>query len=90
MQRRQAAPPNACPIRFLRSRIKSHLAEATDDNFAKPNCRPASNDRATTPNVQSLFDILALFRVMNRYVGNLPPMPGVYPNCLAPSTTSMI
>ena len=23
--------------------------------------------------------IIALFRVINRYVGNLPPMPGVYP-----------
>jgi hypothetical protein len=23
--------------------------------------------------------IIALFRVMNRYVGNLPPMPGVLP-----------
>ena len=22
--------------------------------------------------------IIALFRVMNRYVGNLPPMPGVF------------
>jgi hypothetical protein len=23
--------------------------------------------------------IIALFRVVNRYVGNLPPMPGVFP-----------
>jgi hypothetical protein len=36
--------------------------------------------------VQPLFDhpneaaIVALFRVMNRYVGNLPPMPGVFPH----------
>jgi hypothetical protein len=36
--------------------------------------------------VQSIFDhanqaaIIALFRVMNRYVGNLPPMPGVFPD----------
>jgi putative SOS response-associated peptidase YedK len=35
--------------------------------------------------VQSLFHydhqaaIIALIRVMNRYVGNLPPMPGVFP-----------
>jgi putative SOS response-associated peptidase YedK len=28
--------------------------------------------------------IIALFRVMNRYVGNLPPMPGVFPDYLAP------
>jgi hypothetical protein len=24
--------------------------------------------------------IIALFRAMNRYVGNLPPMPGVFPD----------
>jgi putative SOS response-associated peptidase YedK len=28
--------------------------------------------------------IIALFRVMNRYVGNLPPMPGVLPDYPAP------
>ena len=28
--------------------------------------------------------MLALFRVMNRYVGNLPPMPGVFPDYPAP------
>ena len=27
--------------------------------------------------------IIALFRVINRYVGNLPPMPGVFPDCPA-------
>ena len=26
--------------------------------------------------------IIALFRVINRYVGNLPPMPGVFPDYL--------
>jgi hypothetical protein len=40
--------------------------------------------------VQSLFDhhhqaaIIALFRVVNRYVGNLPPMLGVFPDYPAP------
>jgi hypothetical protein len=29
-------------------------------------------------------DIRALFRVTNRYVGNLPPMPGVFPDYPAP------
>jgi hypothetical protein len=24
--------------------------------------------------------IIALFRVINRYIGNLPPMPGVFPD----------
>jgi putative SOS response-associated peptidase YedK len=28
--------------------------------------------------------IRALFRVINRYVGNLPPMPGVFPDFPAP------
>ncbi|SPP93174.1 protein of unknown function [Bradyrhizobium vignae] len=28
--------------------------------------------------------ILALFRVVNRYVGNLQPMPGVFPDYPAP------
>src|ERR1700726_4183554 len=28
--------------------------------------------------------IIALFRVMNRHVGNLPPMPGVFPDYPAP------
>jgi hypothetical protein len=27
--------------------------------------------------------IIALFRVVNRYVGNLAPMPGVFPDYLA-------
>ena len=28
--------------------------------------------------------IIALFRVVNQYVGNVPPMPGVFPDYLAP------
>ena len=28
--------------------------------------------------------IAALFRVVNRYVGNLPPMPGIFPDYPAP------
>jgi hypothetical protein len=28
--------------------------------------------------------IIALFRVINRYVGNLPTMPGVFPDYPAP------
>jgi putative SOS response-associated peptidase YedK len=28
--------------------------------------------------------IRAMFRVINRYVGNLPPMPGVFPDYPAP------
>ncbi|MGY4260780.1 hypothetical protein ACVI1L_007848 [Bradyrhizobium sp. USDA 4516] len=29
--------------------------------------------------------ILSLFRIVNRYVGNLPPMPGVFPDYPASS-----
>jgi putative SOS response-associated peptidase YedK len=32
--------------------------------------------------------IIALFRVMNRCVGNLPPMPGVFPDYPAPVVTT--
>ena len=28
--------------------------------------------------------IIALFRAVNHSVGNLPPMPGVFPDCPAP------
>jgi putative SOS response-associated peptidase YedK len=30
--------------------------------------------------------VIALFRVVNRYVGNLPPMPAVFPDYPAPVT----
>jgi hypothetical protein len=47
--------------------------------------------KAAGRHVQSLFDHdepgchhRALFRVMNRYVGNLQPMPGVFPDYPAP------
>jgi hypothetical protein len=33
--------------------------------------------------------IVGLFRRMNRYVGNLPPMPGVFPDYLAPVTRGL-
>ena len=33
--------------------------------------------------------IIALFRVINRYVGNLPPMPGVFPDYPAPVVRSV-
>jgi hypothetical protein len=31
--------------------------------------------------------IIALFRVVNQYAGNLPPMPGVFPDYSAPRPT---
>jgi len=33
--------------------------------------------------------IIALFRVLNRYVGNLAPMPGVFPDYPAPVVRSV-
>jgi len=33
--------------------------------------------------------IRSLFRVMNRYVGNLAPMPGVFPDYRAPISSAM-
>ena len=33
--------------------------------------------------------IIAMFRVVNRYVGNLPPMPGVFPDYPAPVTRNV-
>jgi putative SOS response-associated peptidase YedK len=49
-------------------------------------------DQAVTPqficNLYSITTkqaaIAALFRVVNRYVGNLPPMPDIFPDYLAP------
>jgi hypothetical protein len=34
--------------------------------------------------------IIALFRVMNRYVGNLPPMPGVFQTILPPWCATLV
>src|SRR3979490_1802029 len=43
--------------------------------------RSIGNHYTITPNQAA---IIALFRVLNRYVGNLPPMPGVFPDYPAP------
>jgi putative SOS response-associated peptidase YedK len=46
------------------------------------------DDRGTQRNLYSITTnqtaIAALFRVVNRYVGNLPPMHGVFPDYPAP------
>jgi putative SOS response-associated peptidase YedK len=44
-------------------------------------CRRRHNLYSITTNQEA---IIRLFRVMNRYVGNLPPMPGVFPDYPAP------
>jgi putative SOS response-associated peptidase YedK len=43
--------------------------------------KPVCNLYSITTNQAA---IIALFRVMNSYVGNLPPMPGVFPDYPAP------
>jgi hypothetical protein len=47
-----------------------------------------NDSRATMCNLYSITTnqaaIMALFRAINRYVGNLPPMPGVFPDYPAP------
>src|SRR5260370_41410099 len=46
------------------------------------------DDRGTQRNLYSITTnqaaIAALFGVINRYVGNLPPVPGVFPDYPAP------
>jgi hypothetical protein len=43
-----------------------------------------ANQRATYSVTTNQAAIIALFRVINRYVGNLPPVPGVFPDFPAP------
>jgi hypothetical protein len=50
--------------------------------------RPGHTEASSMCNLYSITTnqaaMSALFRVINRYVGNLPPMPGVYPDYPAP------
>ena len=50
--------------------------------------RPAHTTASSMCNLYSITTnqeaIARLFRVINRYVGNLPPMPGVFPDYPAP------
>ena len=51
--------------------------------FAGQKTLPRADNLQSMCNLYSITTnqaaIIALFRVMNRYVGNLPPMPGVFP-----------
>jgi hypothetical protein len=51
-------------------------------------CECLSLEEAIICNLYSITaneaSIIALFRVINRYVGNLPPMTGVFPDFPAP------
>src|SRR5258708_7820797 len=50
--------------------------------------RTSLRDNVTMCNLYSITTnqaaIIALFRVLNRYIGNLPPMPGMFPDYPAP------
>src|SRR5437660_10260075 len=50
-------------------------------DFPSVNLKSMCNLYSITTNQAA---IAALFRVINRYVGNLPPMPGVFPDYPAP------
>ena len=52
--------------------LPNHSGSSTSNNVRAPVC----NLYSITTNQAA---IIALFRVINRYVGNLPPMPGVFP-----------
>jgi hypothetical protein len=70
---RRSSKPNstrrAGAIRYSQRQIRTKRAE------------PMCNLYSITTNQEA---IRALFRVINRYVGNLPPMPGVFPDYPAP------
>ncbi len=57
------------------------LGFAAGDGSATQWVRAVCNLYSITTNQAA---IAALFRVNNRYVGNLPPMPGVFPDYPAP------
>ena len=59
----------------------SCLVSRTDDGPCKITAAPMCNLYSITTNQAA---IIALFRVINRYVGNLAPMPGVFPDYPAP------
>jgi hypothetical protein len=57
------------------------LGFAASKGFLTLQVRAVCNLYSITTNQEA---ISRLFRVMNRYVGNLPPMPGVFPDYPAP------
>jgi hypothetical protein len=50
----------------------------------KSRCKRLSQNRCLYSITTNQAAIIALFRVINSYVGNLPPMPGVFPDYPAP------
>jgi SOS response associated peptidase (SRAP) len=51
---------------------------------AAADCRRPRPPKAVERDPTNQAAIIALFRVMNQYAGNLPPMPGVFPDYPAP------
>ena len=62
--------------------------KGTNGSIRRTRIGDSDNASVTMCNLYSITTnqaaIAALFRVMNRYVGNLPPMPGVFPDYPAP------
>jgi hypothetical protein len=53
-------------------------------DHGQTNWRSASAMCNPYDNTTNHAAIIALFRLVSRYVGNLPPMPGVFPDYPAP------
>src|SRR6266478_5436130 len=62
----------------LRETVPATLAELDQSSLSSAKCVIFIRSRRTRP------PSLLSFRVINRYVGNLPPMPGVFPDYPAP------
>ena len=62
--------------------------KGAEGSFRRTRVGDSCNARVTMCNLYSITTnqaaIAALFRVVNRYVGNLAPMPGVFPDYPAP------
>jgi hypothetical protein len=68
-------------LKLRQTAISSGLPTTVDMGPASAKLKPMCNLYSITTNQAA---IIALFRVINRYVGNLPPMPGVFPDYPAP------
>ena len=69
-------------------RVAAAHRDDADTHVAIEDAVSVTRRRSAVCNLYSVttnqFAIIALFRVINRYVGNLPPMPGVFPDYPAP------
>src|ERR1700677_5144949 len=78
------SPLDGPPMRLLQRPLRLSampLGFEAGNGLATLQVRAVCNLYSITTNQAA---IIALFRVLNRYVGNLPPMPGVFPDYPAP------